>query len=258
LTYSHVPSKKRTKLDPTSQQGILVGYSEVSKAYQIYIRSQQRIVVSRDVRFEEGRAFRRSLELRVSSEEDGETQIDVSDGTRPQVSTTPISGVTGSPCTALGSQLQRVQAERAETSRSQSVGMRSKAETRGRGDITSPLVTVGKRKSRWFQETLKEAKENVKEHRGLFRESRAPDRLGSYLAMVTSITDLEPETFAQAIDQQVWRDAMLENYDSIMHNDVWEVVSRPVGKSVVTSRWLYKTNYVVDSNIEKHKARFVA
>jgi hypothetical protein len=27
LTYSHVPSKKRTKLDPTGQQGILVGYS---------------------------------------------------------------------------------------------------------------------------------------------------------------------------------------------------------------------------------------
>jgi hypothetical protein len=39
LTYSHVPSRKRTKLDPTSQQGILVGYSEVLKAYQIYIPS---------------------------------------------------------------------------------------------------------------------------------------------------------------------------------------------------------------------------
>jgi hypothetical protein len=76
--------------------------------------------------------------------------------------------------------------------------------------------------------------------------------------MVTSITDSEPETFAQAVDQQVWRDAMLEGYDSIMRNDVWEVVSRPVGKSVVPSRWLYKTKYVADGSIEKHKARFVA
>jgi hypothetical protein len=33
LTYSHVPLEKRTKLDPTTQEGILVGYSEVSKAY---------------------------------------------------------------------------------------------------------------------------------------------------------------------------------------------------------------------------------
>jgi hypothetical protein len=51
---------------------------------------------------------------------------------------------------------------------------------------------------------------------------------------------------------------MLEEYDSIMHNDVWEVVPRPVGKSVVTSRWLYKTKYVVDGSIDKHKAWFVA
>jgi hypothetical protein len=51
---------------------------------------------------------------------------------------------------------------------------------------------------------------------------------------------------------------MLEEYDSIMHNDVWEVVSRPVGKSVVTSIWLYNTKYATNVNIEKHKARFVA
>ena len=35
------------------------------------------------------------------------------------------------------------------------------------------------------------------------------------------------------------------------------MVSRPKGKSFVTSRWLYKTKYVADGNIEKHKARSV-
>jgi hypothetical protein len=83
-------------------------------------------------------------------------------------------------------------------------------------------------------------------------------RFGSYLAMVTSISDTERQTFAQAVDQQVWREAMLEEYDSIVRNDVWEVVLRAVGKSIVTSRWLYKTNYAADGSIEKHKAQFVA
>ena len=51
---------------------------------------------------------------------------------------------------------------------------------------------------------------------------------------------------------------MVEEYDSIMWNEVWEVVPRPEGKSVVTSRWIYKVKYAADGNIEKHKARFVA
>jgi hypothetical protein len=42
------------------------------------------VVVSRDVRFEEGRAFRRSLESRDSIEEVSETQIDVLEGAQPQ------------------------------------------------------------------------------------------------------------------------------------------------------------------------------
>jgi hypothetical protein len=37
LTFSLVPSEKRTKLDPTTKKGIVFGFSEVSKAYQIYI-----------------------------------------------------------------------------------------------------------------------------------------------------------------------------------------------------------------------------
>jgi hypothetical protein len=35
-------------------------------------------------------------------------------------------------------------------------------------------------------------------------------------------------------------------------------VSRPEGKSVVTSRWLYKTKYPTYGSIEKHKAPFMA
>ena len=43
-----------------------------------------------------------------------------------------------------------------------------------------------------------------------------------------------------------------------MKNDAREVVPRPTGKSVVTSRWLYKINHAADGSIEKYKLRFVA
>jgi hypothetical protein len=68
LSFSHVSSEMKTKLDPTAEKGILVGYSEVSNSYRIYIPTMTRIVVRRDVRFED-RAFMRSLKLRDKVEE---------------------------------------------------------------------------------------------------------------------------------------------------------------------------------------------
>ena len=51
---------------------------------------------------------------------------------------------------------------------------------------------------------------------------------------------------------------MHEEYDSIMKNDVWEVVSRPEDKSVVTSKWLYKIKNESDGSAKKYMARFVS
>ena len=51
---------------------------------------------------------------------------------------------------------------------------------------------------------------------------------------------------------------MVEEYSSIMTNDVWEVVPRPQIRSVVGSRWIYKIKYAADGSVEKYKARFVA
>ena len=51
---------------------------------------------------------------------------------------------------------------------------------------------------------------------------------------------------------------MLEEYDSIMKKQVWEVVPRPQGKKVVGSRWIYKVKHVADGRMEKYKACFVA
>ena len=36
------------------------------------------------------------------------------------------------------------------------------------------------------------------------------------------------------------------------------MVPRPVGKFVVTSKWIYKIKKIVDGNIEKYKEIFVA
>ena len=43
-----------------------------------------------------------------------------------------------------------------------------------------------------------------------------------------------------------------------MKNDLWEIVSKPQGKRVVSSKWIYKIKHTTDGIIKKYKAIFVA
>jgi hypothetical protein len=76
------------------------------------------------------------------------------------------------------------------------------------------------------------------------------------MALMINIIDSEPSSFEEATNQKVWRDAMVEEH--ITRNDVREIVPRPKGKSVVTSRRLYKVKHATNDSVEKCKARFVA
>jgi hypothetical protein len=104
---------------------------------------------------------------------------------------------------------------------------------------------------------LRDAQEHVETPRSTFRESKPPRKFPDYMALISSILDSEPSSFQEAIDQQVWQDAMVEEYTSIMKNNVWDIVSRPKLRSTVSSKWLYKIKHA-DGSIEKFKARFVA
>ena len=58
--YVHIPKEKRTKLDPSRNNGIFVGYHEVSKAFGIYISGFHHIDIIRDVRFMKRQLLRNS------------------------------------------------------------------------------------------------------------------------------------------------------------------------------------------------------
>ena len=111
-----------------------------------------------------------------------------------------------------------------------------------------------KRNPSWPKELVKEVEESMGPPRREVRESKAPERFSSYMAVVTSLRESKPTTYEEASVHQVWRDAMMEEYNSIMESGVWEVVLRPEGKSIVTSKWLYKIRHVANGSIEKYKA----
>ena len=68
------------------------------------------------------------------------------------------------------------------------------------------------------------------------------------MALMSHIIDYEPSSYEEVVDQQVERDAMMEECQSIMNNDVWDVVPRPDGKFVVTCKWIYKIKHQADGS----------
>lgn len=50
---------------------------------------------------------------------------------------------------------------------------------------------------------------------------------------------------------------MKEEINSIKKNDTWELVELSKGKKCVGSKWVYKTKYNSDDDIERFKARIM-
>lgn len=226
--YVHIPKEKQTKMDPSEKKGVFVDYSETSKAYRIYIPSQRQIEVCRDVTFHEKAALRKSKDLQL------ETEVE------------PASPLT-------------------ETSDSESHREDNHDDPM---DHITPLEPVEnlersledpprKRNPAWFKITMQNA-EKVTAPKGTFRGSKRPHRYTGYVAFISKIVDSKPTTFEEANKLQVWKEAMQEEYNSIIKNNVWEVVPRPTDKSIVSSKWIFKLKHVVDGSIEKYKAKFVA
>lgn len=72
LCFSHIPHVKRDKLDKKAESGIFVGYSLTSKAYRIYFPHQNKIIVSRDVKFMESDSWSWEDENKSEFQEENE------------------------------------------------------------------------------------------------------------------------------------------------------------------------------------------
>jgi hypothetical protein len=87
---------------------------------------------------------------------------------------------------------------------------------------------------------------------------KRPKPFSSYMALMCDLLENEPTFFEEAIQKKELADAMTEEYQSIIKNNVWEIVPRPKRKDVVSSKCLFKIKHAADGSIEKYKARFVA
>lgn len=76
-----------------------------------------------------------------------------------------------------------------------------------------------------------------------------------FLSTLTSTTD--PISFKTAVQKPEWVHAMNQELDALELNNTWEVTTLPPGCHAIGSKWIFKTKFLPDGSIDKHKARLV-
>jgi hypothetical protein len=122
---------------------------------------------------------------------------------------------------------------------------------------SSREMTTNKRRPDWAREIIQDAEKYGAPY-GYFIERKKPQPYSSYMALLSDIIDVEPTCYEEVAEKKEWKDSMIEKYESIIKNGFWDVVTRPKEKTMVSSKWIYKTKHLADSSIEKYKARFMA
>lgn len=71
----------------------------------------------------------------------------------------------------------------------------------------------------------------------------------------------EPVSYNDAFnrpDAKLWQNAMIDEYDSLLKNERWNLVDLPKDKKPISCKWVFKIKYRSNDEVERYKERLVA
>nr|GEU96189.1 copia protein [Tanacetum cinerariifolium] len=108
------------------------------------------------------------------------------------------------------------------------------------------------------QEVAESSSHNIEIHQGQCKQG---DNLQPILKCVCSaltVSTSEPKNIKEAMADLAWIEAMQEELHQFDRLQVWELVDKPFGKSVIRLKWLWKNKKDEDQTVIRNKARLVA
>ncbi|KAK9078427.1 hypothetical protein SSX86_002484 [Deinandra increscens subsp. villosa] len=222
------------KLEDRSEVLVHLGKEPGSKAYRLYNPNTGRVVVSRDVEFNEQKRWdwdvtedkeaTGTVWTHIQTDQNSEESEEYGDDhTLPFAVPTPFGEGSSQSYKTIFSE------EELEANRNHSTVA---------ADEESPVK--GFRSMSSVQERAQGV--NVEDIRD-----------GELLLM-----DEEPLTYNEAISQDSWREAMEAELASIEKNKTWTLTKLPPNKKAIGLKWVFKVKRDASGNVTKHKARLVA
>ncbi|CAL2244935.1 unnamed protein product [Prunus armeniaca] len=213
-----IPSALRHKLEENSHKCIFVGYGLCEKGYRLFDPSTRKIILSRDVQFDENGLWK----WENTNEEE-------------MVVLLPTENQSCESSQSLDTSLQMDEEVTLQAEPSQSL------------DTQTQIVE---------DTTLQD--EGIGESSHFFDHTPKKWRSVSEIMAKCNVCIVEPENYEDAAQDESWRKAMEAELEMIEKNDTWKLVERPFAKPVIGVKWVYKTKLNLDGTVQKNKARLVA
>ena len=268
--FTHISKAGRTKLEPRSEQCILLSFDDNVKAYRCYRPSTQKVFVSRDVRIEE-----ETSPNSIQNTDHSETLQDpfISAPTRKEESRLIPS--TPNPAQGSDTHPTPIPLPAPENSSPVTETPLSNASptptSQQRSDPPplddSPPDYIDMPPISGLSEEQQLRPTPTAEHhlpRRSDRVRRFPRHLQDFAANVElEFTDTSPEllpelTFKQVHNDPRWQAAMKAEMDSIHTNNTWTLVPLPPHKNAISSKWVFKVKTNTNGQPPRYKARIVA
>jgi transposase InsO family protein len=217
LAHVHVPDVHRKKLDGKSIRCIHLGVSDESKAYKLYEPAGKKIIVSRDVIFEETKGWNWDKK-EISKTREPISDSDEGDDIEIEAEVNDHNDANGN----------------------NEVVPDSSEETSDEDSEQNDTPQRIRRTPTYLRDyvTGVESDENYQLQN---------------LAIAMFSTSEDPTTFEEAVKSKLWKKAMDSEIQSIEANDTWKLVTLPHGVKHIGVKWIFKTKYNEKGKIENIK-----
>lgn len=227
IAYAKAETPHLRKLDNRSRALVHLGTEPGSKAYRLFDLDSRKLVVSRDIVFDESKGWDWTRPTKDASSEPGSFKISFGE---------------------YGNNGMREDDHSESTHENETVD-----EDEEEGEEESQ-VPIG-------EETENAQTEVRRSTRISKRQAYLDDYI--YLAEIEGeklllLLNEEPYEFEDAIEEKVWKDACDDEISSIERNRTWDLVDLPAGAKAIGLMWIFKVKRNSDGTINKHKSRLVA